>query len=261
MADPSICVHHDCAMLPSIENLSRHAVFLDFDGTLVGIADRPNEVHAEASMLQLLERISYQVDRALAVVTGREIATIDRFLHPLKLPVGGVHGLERRDSLGRLHRTQTDDTTINATARAIAEAIGFERGVAIEIKSGAVALHFRLRPDLERRCCEIAEGLTCNRPDLVLLRGKKVFEIKFNGENKGTAIEAFLDEPPFTGRIPIFAGDDVTDEPGFIVVNALGGISIKIGPEESAASYRAENIDEFRNWLDKLALESPTGLD
>jgi trehalose 6-phosphate phosphatase len=243
-------------MLPTIDDLTRHAIFLDFDGTLVDIADRPNAVRTDASILRRIEIISHQVDHALAVVSGREIAIIDEFLHPLKLPVAGVHGFERRDSMGRLHQPQTNDSILAAAASAVTEAMGSEPGIVIEIKSGAVALHFRLRPDLETRCREITEDLTRDRPDLALLRGKMVFEIKHSGPDKGTVIKAFLDEPPFAGRIPIFAGDDVTDEAGFAVVNALGGLSIKIGPDQTAAAYRAADIDEFRNWLDNLAFAS-----
>ena len=243
-------------MLPTIDDLTRHAIFLDFDGTLVDIVDRPNAVRTDPSILRRIENISKRVDRALAVVSGRQIVIIDEFLHPLKLPVAGVHGFERRDSLGRLHQPQANASVLAEAASAVTEAMGTEPGIIIEIKSGAVALHFRLRPDLERRCREITEDLTRDRPDLALLRGKMVFEIKHSGPDKGTVIKAFLDEPPFAGRIPIFAGDDVTDEAGFAVVNSLGGISIKIGADQTMASYRAADIDEFRSWLDDLALVS-----
>jgi trehalose 6-phosphate phosphatase len=84
-----------------------------------------------------------------------------------------------------------------------------------------------------------------------------VFEVKLTGFDKGTGIEAFLDEPPFRGRTPIFIGDDITDEAGFAVVNARNGISIKIGPEQTLARYRAANIDEFQNWLKRLAFARP----
>jgi trehalose 6-phosphate phosphatase len=240
-------------MLPEIDDLTRYAVFLDFDGTLVDIADQPDSVRMNASTLRRIASIQSRVDHALAVVSGREIAVIDQFLRPLKLPVAGVHGLERRDSAGRLHKAATNGAEFAFHAGTIAQALDGERGVIIEVKSGAVALHFRLRPDLEMRCRKIAEDLTRDRPDLALLRGKMVYEIRRTGPNKGTVIREFLDEPPFSGRVPIFAGDDVTDEEGFLVVNDLGGVSIKIGADQTAASYRARDINEFQDWLDNLA--------
>lgn len=239
--------------LPVIDDLSRYAVFLDFDGTLVDIADRPSAVRMDASTLHNIEAIGCKVDHALAVVSGREIAVIDHFMRPLELPVAGVHGLERRDSAGLVHRAATNGPAFAAIGNAIEQAIGAEPGLVVETKPGAVAFHYRLRPELEERCRAIVERLLHEHRDLAMLHGKMVFELKLGSADKGTAIEAFLGEPPFAGRTPIFAGDDTTDEAGFDVVNARGGISIKIGPGPTAAHYRAAGIDEFRDWLDRLA--------
>jgi trehalose 6-phosphate phosphatase len=79
-----------------------------------------------------------------------------------------------------------------------------------------------------------------------------VCEIRLHGNNKGGVISSFLDERPFKGKRPIFAGDDVTDESGFLIVNACGGISIKIGEDLTAARYRAANVGELRNWFDAM---------
>jgi trehalose 6-phosphate phosphatase len=240
-------------MLPDIDDLTGYAVFLDFDGTLVDIADRPESVRIHAATLRRIARINERVDHALAVVSGREIAVVDEFLKPLKLPVAGVHGLERRDSTGRVHKAPTNGSEFAFMAGAMARAVGGEKGIVIEVKPGAVALHFRLQPGFEPRCREIVEDLTRDRPDLAVQRGKMVYEIRSRGPNKGTVIKAFLEEPPFSGRVPIFAGDDLTDEAGFRVVNDLGGVSIKIGADQTAASYRARDINEFQDWLDYLA--------
>ncbi len=249
-------------MLPAIDDLSRYAIFLDFDGTLVDIADQPSAVRIDAALVHNIEAICRRVDHALAVVSGREIAVIDRFMHPLEIPVAGVHGLERRDSAGRLHKAAINGTAFAAIGNAVRQAIGGEAGLILETKPGAVALHYRLRPELEARCRAIVESVLHDHPDLAMLQGKMVFELKHGSANKGTAIAAFLDEPPFAGRTPIFVGDDVTDEAGFTVVNARGGISIKVGMGRTAARYRAADINEFRDWLDRLAVTSrkdPTG--
>jgi trehalose 6-phosphate phosphatase len=247
-------IARDRMMLPAIHDLTRYAVFLDFDGTLVDIADRPGAVRIDTSVLRCIEAISWKVEHALAVVSGREIAVIDRFMDPLVIPVAGVHGLERRDSAGIVHRAAMNGPEFTAIGTAVERAVAAEPGLVLETKPGAIALHYRLRPDLEAWCRAIIERILHDHPDLAMLHGKMVFELKLGNADKGTAIEAFLDEPPFAGRVPIFAGDDVTDEAGFFVVNARGGISIKIGIGRTTARWRAAGIDEFRDWLDRLAL-------
>jgi len=237
-------------MLPNIEDIGRYAIFLDLDGTLAELVDHPDLVQVDRSTLSLLETLSEKVGRALAVVSGREIAAVDRLLRPLILPVAGVHGLERRDASGIIHSSDTPD--ISSITFVLEKVIGDEVGVVIERKPGAIALHYRLRPDLEKRCCEIVHDVVGKRPDLRLLHGKMVFEVVPKGSDKGGMVEAFLSESPFLGRRPIFAGDDITDESGFCVVNARSGISIKIGGGESLARFRADDVRQFHAWLSGL---------
>ena len=188
---------------------------------------------------------------ALAIVSGREISAVDGLLRPLILPVAGVHGLERRDARGVIHSVHSPD--ISPIIIVLEKMIGGEAGVIIERKPGAVALHYRLRPDLEHRCCAIMREVVANHPDLQMLHGKMVFEVKSKAANKGSVIEAFLSESPFLGRRPLFAGDDVTDEAGFAVVNARGGVSIKIGDGASLARFRVHGVAQLLDWLEELA--------
>ncbi len=239
-------------MLPSIDDLEQYCVFLDFDGTLVEIEDRPDDVRIDAATLQLIERLRDKVGRALALVSGRDIHVIDRLLYPLVLPVAGVHGLQRRDASGRLHSPVIDQSVVEAIAAQVQAEFRSEPGVVIEKKTGAVAIHFRLRPDFEKKCHALARKIIRGRPDLHIIKSKMVCEIRLQGNDKGAVIATFLEERPFKGRKPIFAGDDATDEPGFVAVNACGGVSIKIGEDPTAARYRAANILELRNWLDEL---------
>jgi trehalose 6-phosphate phosphatase len=239
-------------MLPSIDDLEQYCVFLDFDGTLVEIEDRPDDVRIDAATLQFIERLRDRVGRALALLSGRDIHVIDRLLYPLVLPVAGVHGLQRRDASGRLHSPIIDQSIVDAIAAKVEAAFVSEPGVVIERKTGAVAIHFRLRPDFEKRCLALARKIIRDRPGLDMIKGKMVCEIRLHGNDKGSVIAAFLEERPFKGRKPIFAGDDATDEPGFISVNARHGVSIKIGENPTAAKFRAANILELRSWLDEL---------
>ena len=238
-------------MLPYIDNIERYAIFLDLDGTVAELVAHPNSVQVDRSTLRLLETLSDTVGGALAVVSGREIAVVDRLLRPLVLPVAGVHGLERRDAKGVIHSRDTADIS-SSIIFDLEKAIGHDSGVVIERKPGAIALHYRLRPELERRCRDIAHGVVEQHPELRLLHGKMVYEIMSRGSDKGGAIQAFLSEFPFRGRRPIFAGDDITDEAGFSVVNARNGVTIKIGGGESLARFRAHDVRQFRAWLSGL---------
>ena len=247
-------------MLPPIDDLGQYCIFLDFDGTLVEIADRPDDVRVDASILRFVERLRGKVGGALALITGRDIDVVDRLLHPLVLPVAGVHGLQRRDAAGQLHSPVIDQRIVEAIETDVETTFNEEPGVIIEKKTGAVALHYRLRPDFETRCVVLAEKIVSDRPELHLIKGKMVCEIRIDGNDKAAVIEAFLAERPFRGRKPIFAGDDTTDESGFAAVNARGGVSIKIGGSPTSARFRAASVIELRNWFDGHLKDARTSL-
>lgn len=239
-------------MQPDIGDVEKCAIFLDFDGTLVEIASTPEEVRVDAETRHVLEALRQLLGGALAVISGRDIATIDRLLSPLVLPVGGVHGLQRRGVDGRMYSDARMD--LSPVETWLRHRLQKEEGLLIERKPGAVAVHFRLRPELEtfcRRCVEESAGLVAL--PVSIMQGKMVFEIMQKGGDKGAAIVAFLAEKPFLGKRPIFIGDDVTDESGFIAVNGRGGVSIKIGGQASNANYRLAGVSQLRQWLRGVA--------
>jgi len=243
-------------VLPSLEDIERYAIFLDFDGTIVEIEDHPDAVRMEPSTLELLKALQKRSRGALAIISGREIAVVDRYLSPLRLPVAGVHGLQRRDAYGELHTHAAFD--LEPDTIKLEKRFAHAQGVVIERKVGAIALHYRLRPELERECCAAVAKIVEENSGLRMLRGKMVCEIAQNGHDKGGAISAFLSEPPFEGRIPLFAGDDATDEDGFVVVNARGGVSIKIGDQTTTAKYSASSVRDLKSWLNAYVFE-PSG--
>lgn len=238
--------------LPVLDKTCVYGFFLDFDGTLTEIAETPGAVVVEERTRTALYKLFRASSGALAIVTGREIDTIDAFLSPLKFPVAGVHGFERRNGAATVTASSSDAAADGAIAilKAFTE---HNAGILLERKRGAVALHYRLRPELESLCLGLVEDATSHLSNVVLTRGKMVIEARFHRATKGTAIMDFLHEPPFRGRVPFFAGDDVTDEDAFIAVNAMGGISVKVGPGESAAHLRAETVKEFLAWLVRTA--------
>jgi trehalose 6-phosphate phosphatase len=166
---------------------------------------------------------------ALALVSGRNLADLDRLFFPLRLPAAGAHGAERRTAAGVVHLGQS--AAALAPARALLEPWAAARpGTLLEDKHGSLALHYRNAPELEpaARVAAIA-ALVAVGPAFHIQEGKRVLEIKSAAVNKGAAIAQFMAEEPFLGRRPVFVGDDLGDEDGFDVVNKLGGHSIAVG--------------------------------
>src|SRR5208337_1311191 len=249
-SDPKPSENLTMAVLPILRDASAYSFFFDFDGTLTEIAETPGAVIVEERARKALEILLEDASGAVAIVTGREIDAIDRFFAPLKLPVAGVHGYERRNGGKQtVSPTATEESAARAVEKVLTSFVSHNPGLLLERKRGAMALHYRLRPELEAFCLSLMEDLAGRFQDVVLTRGKMVVEMRLHTATKGTAINDFLQEEPFKGRLPFFAGDDVTDEDAFTAVNALGGITVKVGPGQTSANSRVSNVDEFLNWL------------
>ncbi|WP_157267489.1 trehalose-phosphatase [Azohydromonas aeria] len=243
---------------PPLPATPRIALFLDFDGTLADIAPRPEAVVVAEDVPARLQALAATLDGALAAVSGRPIAEIDHFLHPLHLPAAGVHGAERRDAAGGWHRLPVPD--LDAVLGPLQALCAAHPGLLLERKTGALALHYRLAPQLEAACLTAMEAALRQLPDMALMRGKQVVELKPRAAGKGNAVRAFLAEAPFQGRQPWFFGDDVTDEAGFEAVQALGGVAVKVGPGPTCAGFRISDPAALQRWLQTAlqALQGPT---
>ena len=237
--------------MQSLPPLNRSvALFLDFDGTLVDLAEQPELVHVPATLVPLLTALQGELDGAVAVVSGRRIVDIDTFLAPLELPAAGEHGARRRNAAGKLF--EIDPPDLQSVIEAVLPLAEKHPGLRLERKEAAVALHYRHAPELESLCRETMTDALRELPSLALLHGKFVFEAKPSSVSKGRAIEAFMQEAPFTGRQPVFAGDDVTDEAGFEAVRRLDGLGIKVGLGPTMAQHRCANPTELLAWLASL---------
>lgn len=233
------------------------ALFLDVDGTLLEIAATPTAVKVPSRAIEVITRLSSRLRGALAFVSGRTITDLDRLFAPLEMPAAGAHGAERRDALGTLHRR--NDAAVLAPARmALASWSAEHAGTLLEDKGIALALHYRGAPQLEHAARRAAGAAVASLgPEFALQEGKLVLEIKAAAADKGRAIAAFMNEAPFEGRVPVFIGDDLTDEYGFAVVNDLGGHSVVVGaPRPTRAQSRLADSDAVLRWLETHARES-----
>lgn len=220
---------------------------------MLKIARTPDAVEVNESLRIVLEKLRPLLGDALALVSGRTIADLDYLFGPLHLPAAGLHGIERRDARGSLH-SEGKPVALDEIREALQAFATTYAGVVVEDKTHAIAVHYRQAPTVKAKARAEVRRLVAARPDLQILDGKMVFEIRPRGIDKGAAIEAFMGEPPFVGRTPIFIGDDITDEDGFTVVNDLGGHSIRVGGgAKTVARFRLPNVTAVIEWLNWLA--------
>lgn len=225
------------------------ALFLDVDGCLLDFSADPRAVRVPPRLPGVLEALGKRLGGALALVSGRPLHCLDALFDPLRLPAAGLHGLERRSD--RASRGAPAAPAALADVRAEAEALaGHWPGVVVEDKGAALGLHWRAAPNAGDALRDFADAALPRLPGYQLQHGNQVVELRPADGDKGSAIDALLDEPPFRGRVPVFAGDDLTDESGFAVVNRRGGLSVLVGGREpSAAHYALRSPEAVRRWL------------
>jgi trehalose 6-phosphate phosphatase len=217
------------------------ALFLDFDGTLVDIAERPDAVVVEPGLLPVLERLRERLGGALAIVSGRPISFLDERLAPCRFDAAGLHGLEHRIR-GNLFpcRPEAYPDLRREVAR-LQDATATRPGMIVEDKGCSVALHWRMAPEQAHFAQELAQSTARTLGGKYRLQfGKAVAQILPSASGKGRVIQSFLAEVPYQGRRPVFIGDDLTDEHGFEAVNRAGGRSVRIGPGPSIARFRLD---------------------
>ena len=241
---------HSHSIPVTSDNVGRHAFLFDLDGTLAPIAATPQQAHVPAETLDVLGRRKNLADGALAIVSGRPLAQIDALVHPLVLTGAGLHGAQWREPDGTLHELPVDTAAVARMVESLAPLVDRWPGTQLEHKGLSLAFHYRNAPDHEQDARIAAEMAMQPHADrFVLQPGKMVVEIKPRHASKAAAIGRLMGLPPFAGRVPLFAGDDLTDEAGFEAVKAMGGVTIKIGEGESVADWRFPTPAALAGWL------------
>lgn len=226
------------------------AYFLDVDGTLVELAEHPDAVIVPQALRDMIVATQRHCGGALAVVSGRSLTVLDAMLGIPGLPMAGQHGLERRDPDGRVQQLVLAPAALDEIEAELLPLRARHPGLLLERKGMSLAIHYRQAPRLGGYLHRVLAAFLAETPHgLHLQKGKYVLELKPEGHDKGSAIAAFMTQPPFRGRRPVFIGDDLTDEHGFAMVNALQGISIKVGRGATRASWRLPDVLAVRAWL------------
>jgi trehalose 6-phosphate phosphatase len=233
------------------------ALFLDIDGTLAELAHAPDAVHIDQELASALPRLVRELGGALALVTGRAITSADRLFPGLKLPMAGQHGCERRDASGSIHMHTPRKDAYARLCKLLKGLAKRHPQLMLEVKSASLALHYRSTPALASHVHRTLRRSLRKNEGYRLQPGKMLLEVKPDGRDKGTAIDDFMAEAPFAGRLPVFVGDDLTDEHGFATVERLGGWTIKVGPGRTEARFRLADVAAVEQWLLAPVMPAP----
>lgn len=242
---------YQCVLPPAPRlDVRQHALFLDFDGTLVEIAEHPQAVIVTDALRALLAEIQGATGHATALVSGRTIADVESFVGDQITHIAGVHGHEMKPADGLPRETTESSPMPFAAAEIRALQRHGQMPALVEDKGASLALHYRHVPRAERDLRRIAHDIAARR-GLRVLEGKMVIELIVGPHTKGDALNQFMRTPPFAGRMPIMLGDDATDEHGFRAARDAGGFGVLIGPPRATeAAYGLADPAAVHAWLE-----------
>lgn len=242
---------------PPVPDTGQTALFLDFDGTLVDIAPRPDAVRVDPGLGPLLDRLHAAAGGAVALVSGRSVAELRQFLPGFPGLMIGSHGAELPAEIsGAPAHDETADRIDLAALHARVRAFAAEHDLLAEPKPHGAAIHFRARPEAEPLARAFAEALAAEIPALALQPAKMAYELRPRGASKDRALRRIAVEAPFAGRLPVYLGDDTTDEPALDWARQSGGVAVKIGAGDSLAPYRLPDPAAVHGWLRQILATS-----
>jgi trehalose 6-phosphate phosphatase len=236
---------------PPLSLLDGAALLLDFDGTLVELAETPDAIRIPAGLPALITRLSLRLDGRVAIVSGRSLDDLERHVGALPVAFAGSHGVEIR--MGGAVERSRPPAGLTPAREALARFAAEDPRLLVEEKPGTVALHFRGAPDREADSAALAEELAV-RHGLRVQPGNMVVELLPAGVDKGKALKRLMAEPSFAGARPWFMGDDLTDEHAFAAAAKAGGGGILVGPpRDTAAAWRLADVRAASRWLTEAA--------
>lgn len=230
----------------------RWALFLDIDGTLLEHHKDPTGVVVDDELRDLLKLLDERLGGALAVISGRSLASIDTLFQPMVLRAGGLFGIEMRLSPDQPAVAAEEPPALAALAERAQAEFATASNIVIERKGPVLALHTGPHPDSLDHITRMAKAALPSLPQgYRVVEGNVGVELMPAQALKGDAVHRFMTVEPFKGRRPIFIGDDVPDEHAFESVHGLGGISVKVGKAEqaTAALHALADVAAVRAWL------------
>ena len=243
---------------PALPPLNRCALLFDIDGTLLDLAPAPDQVVVPKGLRSSLQRLFELTNGALAFVSGRSIADVDRIFAPMVLPAVGGHGAEMRVSPVSKACAIGAYPMSRELKRRFAAIGDMSEKILIEDKGYSLAIHYRQATEFEPA---IFARVTAIRSELSeapidVLPGKRVVEIKPSGFSKASGVRELMTSQPFAGRLPVFFGDDVTDDSVFAIMPDLAGLSFSVGRKARGVAGQFGRPRDVRRWLAALAGEA-----
>ena len=236
---------------PEIPDPGKTALFLDFDGTLVEIAPRPDAVTLRPGMEDVLGDLHARTNGRVAIVSGRSLAQLERIMPGYRGVLVGSHGAESRIEGIYATAAEGESTAFRASRDMLLAWVEHYEGVLLEEKPVSLVLHYRQAPDRQSDCTGILTALSQVMPGFVVRPSKMAVELMPETVSKERAVLDLLERWP--DRIPIAIGDDRTDEDMFGAVAASGGYGIKVGEGPTSARFRLGGVAEvhalLQNWL------------
>ncbi|MCU0911576.1 MAG: trehalose-phosphatase [Rhodobacteraceae bacterium] len=239
---------------PPVPEPGAAALFLDIDGTLVEHAPHPDGVRVAPGLPEILGALDRRLDGAVAFVTGRNLAMVDRLFAGLGLAAAATFGVER--VLGTVREDGKDEAArVRPVFAALAARLAHRTGVYFEDKGPVLAIHSRAEPEALPEVVQACREALADLPEgYRMLEGHAGVELLPESATKAAALAWFMERPPFAGRVPVFLGDDTADESGFDWVNRNDGVSVRVRPQgPTLARHVLADVDEVHDWLAELA--------
>ena len=235
---------------PPLGEIADPALFLDFDGTLVDLAATPDGITVPDHLEGAIARLSDRLDGRLAIVTGRFVADLRNHLPQCSVVISGSHGAEIETPEGSPVTGKEPPRMGDALLARARDFAQRHDGLFLEEKELGLGLHYRACPDKAADVKAFAQDMARTH-DLFFRDGKMLAELSTTDDNKGDGVRAIMEQAPFAGAMPIFIGDDVTDEDGFAAVAEMGGYGIVVGDrEETKARFHLFDVAAVHQWLE-----------
>lgn len=245
-------------ILRAMLSLPKPALCLDFDGTLVEIAPRPDEIMVDEKLPGLLEALQTQLDGRLAIITGRAHADLSRYLNVTAFPVASSHGAEFSSAGSRQVEALIAPDALDPLRPVITASIQDVPDIYLEDKGTAIAVHTRPNPDMHSHLLQHLSDAAKLHPKVHISDGKGIIELRLAAENKGTAVARMMQLEGWQGAQPVMIGDDTTDNDGMAAAKRFGGFGIQVGQgpngtKMSNAALRLASVTAAHRLLQMLS--------